>query len=224
MSGILYIVATPIGNLADITERAKEILAQVDFILAEDTRVTLGLLRHLGISKKLFSYSEHSSEQKEQAILDNLMSGQNYALVSDAGTPAVSDPGSQLVAKAIENDITVVPIPGPSAVSAILSVCGFVHNAHHFWGFFPQKKIRQSELLEFFRTVPGVHVFFESPFRIEKTLRDCFGDTADFEMVMGRELTKKFETIYRGSPQNVLEQLKGDTIKGEFVVALKIKQ
>lgn len=224
MSGILYIVATPIGNLSDITDRAKEILGHVDFILAEDTRVTLNLLRHLGITKKLFSYSEHSSEQKEQAILDNLLSGQNYALVSDAGTPAVSDPGSQLVAKAIENEITVVPIPGPSAVSAILSVCGFVHNAHHFWGFFPQKKIRQSEHLEFFRRVPGVHVFFESPFRIEKTLRDVFGDTTDFDMVVGRELTKKFETIYRGSSQQVLEQIKGDTIKGEFVVAVRVKE
>lgn len=223
MSGTLYIVATPIGNLADITERAKETLSQVDFILAEDTRVTLNLLRHLGITKKLFSYSEHSSEQKEQAILDNLLSGQNYALVSDAGTPAVSDPGSELVAKAIENNITVIPIPGPSAVSTLLSVCGFVHNAHHFWGFFPQKKIRQSELLEFFRTVPGVHVFFESPFRIEKTLRDVFGETSDFDLVVGRELTKKFETIYRGSPQQVLEQLKADTIKGEFVVAVRVK-
>lgn len=220
MSGTLYVVATPIGHLGDLSARVVETLKSVDYILAEDTRVTLNILRHAGIEKRLISYSEHSSDKKDEVILANLNNGESYALVSDAGTPAVSDPGARLVGLAVKNQIPVVPVPGPSAVSTIVSVFGVPSNSFHFWGFFPQKKIRQTELLKLFEDVPGIHVFFESPFRIEKTLRDAFGDRADFHMVLGREMTKKFETYYRGTPAEVLTALKADQIKGEFCVAV----
>lgn len=220
MSGTLYVVATPIGHLGDLSPRVVETLKNVDYILAEDTRVTLTILRHAGIEKRLISYSEHSSDKKDEVILANLKSGESYALVSDAGTPAVSDPGARLVGLAVQNEVPVIPIPGPSAVTSIVSVFGVPSNSFHFWGFFPQKKIRQTELLKLFEDVPGIHVFFESPFRIEKTLRDVFGDRVDFYMVLGREMTKKFESYYRGTPTEVLAALKTSQIKGEFCVAV----
>lgn len=220
MSGTLYVVATPIGNLGDISPRARETLQSVDFILAEDTRVTLKLLRHFGIERPLLSYSEHSSPQKEERILLELAAGRSYALVSDAGTPAVSDPGARLVGLAAAREIAVVPIPGPSAVSALVSVFGAPAASHHFWGFFPHKKIRQRELISKFQALAGIHVFFESPFRIEKTLRDCFLPHQDLYLVIGREITKSFETFYRGRPAQVLELVLAQPLKGEFVVGV----
>lgn len=220
MSGTLYVVATPIGNLADVSLRALETLRGTDYILAEDTRVTLKLLRHFGIERPLLSYSEHSSPQKEERILSELAAGRCYALVSDAGTPAVSDPGARLVALAAAQEIPVVPIPGASAVSALVSVFGEPATAYHFWGFFPHKKIRQRELIAGFRTIAGIHVFFESPFRIAKTLRGCFLPHDDFHLVIGREMTKSFETFYRGTPAQVLELMLTQPVKGEFVVGV----
>ena len=219
-TGSLFIVATPIGNLSDISPRTVNALQQADYVLAEDTRRILKILNHCGLSKKLFSYSEHSSTVKEDAVLAELLAGKSYALVSDAGTPAVSDPGARLVQKDITQAITVVPISGPSAVTTLMSVFGVPETFFHFWGFFPIKKKKQRQMVDYYSTIPGVHVFFESPFRILKTLEACFADRADFHMVIGREMTKQFETFYRGTPAQVLEQLKAGVVKGEFCVGV----
>lgn len=220
MTGTLHIVATPIGNLSDLSPRAIDILKSVDYILAEDTRVTLNLLRHAGIEKRLISYSEHSSEAKDKVIIDNLSGGENYALVSDAGTPGVSDPGARIVGLALEAGIPVLPVPGPSAVTAIVSVFGVPAPSFHFWGFFPQKKIRQRELLEWFDAVPGVHVFFESPFRVLKTFESCLLPLQGYRVVVGREMTKKFETYRHGTPRDVFDAISKEPVKGEFCVAV----
>ncbi len=218
MSGTLYLVATPIGNLQDITLRALEILKSVDTILAEDTRVTVKLLRHFQFEKKLISYSEYSSEEKNAKILAELAQGTNYALVSDAGTPGVSDPGAVLVALAREQEITVVPVPGASAVTALMSVFGERSPFFHFWGFWPMKNKKRKQLIEYFQEVPGTHVFFESPYRVLKTLKNDFA-TLTGRMLVGRELTKKFESFYGGTPAEVLAQLTNSPVKGEFVIA-----
>lgn len=224
MSGTLYVVATPIGHLDDVSQRALDTFRQVDFILAEDTRVTLKLLNRFEIKKKLFSYSEHSSEAKDEAVLQELRAGKNYALVSDAGTPAVSDPGARLVKKVVEQDLPVVPISGPSAVTTLVSVFGVPETAFHFWGFFPIKTKKQKQVIEYINEIPGVHVFFESPFRVVKTLNKYFDGREDLHMVVGREMTKQFETFYRGTPMEVLQQIIGDQVKnqvkGEFCVGV----
>lgn len=220
MTGTLYIVATPIGNLSDTSPRVLETLRAVDVILAEDTRVILKLLSHFGIQKKLYSYSEHASDAKNCVIVNELLRGVNYALVSDAGTPAVSDPGAVLVELALKNDCPVVPIPGPSAVTALVSAFGKRETAFHFWGFFPQKTKKQKQIVIWVETIPGIHVFFESPFRIIKTLEKYFVPHEDFHMVVGREMTKQFETFYRGRPALVVEQIKAGVVKGEFCVGV----
>jgi len=218
MSGTLYLVATPIGNLSDITLHALDVLRQVDCILAEDTRVTLKLLNHYQIQKKLVSYSEHASDDKIRKILDELSLGKSYALVSDAGTPAISDPGAILVQEARQAGFAVVPIVGASAVSAIVSVFGARSPFFHFWGFWPQKTKKRKQLLEYFTTIPGIHVFFESPFRILKVLQKDFLPLKG-KMLVGRELTKKFESFYEGEPAEVLAEMAKTPVKGEVVVA-----
>lgn len=220
MTGTLYIVATPIGNLKDITLRALEVIKEADVILAEDPRVTLKLLNHYGVEKKLIPYHEGASPAKKEKIIQELFSGRSYALVSDAGTPAVSDPGARLVSLAVENGVSVVPIPGVSAVTALLSVMGAKESAFHFWGFFPKKKKQQKILIDYFLTLPGPHVFFESPYRILKTLQECFLPRDEFHLVVGRELTKKFEEIIRGRPGDVMQKIKDSTVKGEFCVGV----
>lgn len=220
MSGVLYIAATPIGNLADATHRLREVFEKADIILAEDTRVTLKLLHHWGSSKRLISYSEHSSTAKEERILAELQEGKTYVLVSDAGTPAVSDPGARLVAAAVAAGVEVVPIPGPSAVSALVSVFGRPTPSYHFWGFFPQKNKRRQELLQWIDKIPGIHVFFESPFRVIKMLTACFVGRQDLHMVVGREMTKQFETFVRGTPDEVMQKLQEAPIKGEFTIGV----
>ncbi|MBF0107539.1 MAG: 16S rRNA (cytidine(1402)-2'-O)-methyltransferase [Deltaproteobacteria bacterium] len=220
MTPTLYIVATPIGNLKDCSLRFKEVLESVDFVLAEDPRVTLKLLNHAGLKKKVYSYSEHSSPQKEEAVIKNLLAGMSYALISDAGTPAVSDPGARLVARAVTNGISVVPVCGPSAVMALISVFGVPETAFHFWGFFPKKNKKALQIIDHIEKIEGIHVFFESPYRILKTLKSHFVDKADYHMVVGREMTKQHETFYRGTPAEVLQVLSNDTVKGEFCVGV----
>lgn len=217
MSGTLYLVATPIGNLQDITLRAIDVLKSVDMILAEDTRVTVKLLRHFEFEKKLISYSEYSSEEKNAKILAELAQGTNYALVSDAGTPGVSDPGAVLVAMARAQEIPVVPVAGASAVTALMSVFGERSPFFHFWGFWPLKNKKRKQLLQYFQEVPGTHVFFESPYRILKTLKNDFLPLPG-RMLVGRELTKKFESFYGGTAAEVLAQLTNSAVKGEFVI------
>ena len=219
----LYIVATPIGNLEDITLRALEILQSVDLILCEDTRVTSKLLAHYEIKKPLQSYHQHSKLAKVERILEALEEGKNIALVSDAGTPGISDPGGMLVeavAKRFSDSVVVVPIPGANAALAALSVSGFPTDRFVFLGFPPHKKGRKT----FFDEVAAreeTQVFYESKHRIEKALTELAARLGDRPIVVARELTKQFETIYRGTAAECLAKLQHDKILGEFVVVIR---
>ena len=218
-----YIVSTPIGNLSDITLRALEILRSVDLILCEDTRVTKKLLDHFGIKTPVLSYHQHSKLRKVEYIIQLLKEEKNLALVSDAGTPGISDPGSKLINLAIEqcSNLTVIPIPGASAVTAVASISDFPMDKFLFLGFPPKKRKRKKFFEEVLNSKYPV-IFYESPYRILKTLkqlRSTFGvRSSEFEIVVARELTKKFETIYRGKIEEVIKEIEKDKIKGEFVV------
>lgn len=219
----LYIVATPIGNLGDITLRALRVLKDVDVIACEDTRRTLKLLNFYKIKKTLISYHQHSKIQKIEYIIDLLRDGKKVALVSDAGTPAISDPGGMLVEKVFDefgNSIPIIPIPGASAVTTLLSAAGIPADRFLFLGFLPHKKGR-SKIFDTIAKSDVTVCFYESPHRIIKTLTSLAEVLSDDRrVVIGRELTKKFETIYRGSIQDALQQLTDDTIRGEFVIAI----
>ena len=218
----LYIVATPIGNLEDITLRALRILKEVDLILCEDTRQTRKLLDRYGINAPTQSYHQHSKLQKIEQIIELLKNGKNLALVSDAGTPAISDPGGKLVeevVKALGDGAAVIPIPGPSAVTAAASISGLPTDKFLFMGFPPHKKGRN----KFFQKIAAADetvVFYESPYRILKSLNELRGAAGERPIVVCRELTKMFETIYRGSVSEVISKLQSGTIKGEFVVVV----
>jgi 16S rRNA (cytidine1402-2'-O)-methyltransferase len=221
----LYIVATPIGNLEDISLRALRILKEVDLILCEDTRVTKKLLEHYQIKKPLLSYHQHSKLQKIDYIISLLKEGKNLALVSDSGTPGVSDPGNKLVEEVINRlreDVKIIPIPGPSALTCAASVSGFPMDKFLFLGFLPKKKKRKEILKEIVKSKYPV-IFYESPYRILKTLKELKGimnseQRAANNIVVARELTKKFETIYRGKIDEVIEKIEKSPLKGEFVV------
>ena len=219
--GILYIVATPIGNLEDVSGRARSVLSSVDMVACEDTRVSKKLLSAIGFRAKTVSYHQHSKTAKTDAIIGRLRAGEDIALISDAGTPGVSDPGGKLVEEAIRvlPGARVVPIPGPSAIMAALSISGFAADAFVFSGWPPHKKGRETwfrELTQERRVV----VWYESVHRIEKALQKLVELCPERKMMLARELTKQFETIYRGAPDEVLAELRQDTIKGEFVVVL----
>jgi len=219
--GILYIVATPIGNLEDISKRALRILSEADLILCEDTRMTKRLLDHYEIKTKTTAYHQHTKIEKVAEIARFLKEGKILALVSDAGTPGISDPGNKLIAEinGIDPDLLKSsPIPGPSALTAAASVAGFPMDRFVFLGFPPVKKKRK----KFFEEAVGADypaVFYESPHRIVKTLKEVALLT-DRQITVCRELTKKFETIYRGSASDILVKLAPDEIRGEFVVIL----
>ena len=216
----LYVVATPIGNLEDITLRALRILKEVDLIACEDTRRTGILLQHYNIEKPLVSYHQHSKLQKVEYLSDQLKSGQNIALVTDAGTPGISDPGGVLIEKAIKNKIEVEPIPGPSSFAAILSVAGFYLDKFLYLGFLPKKKGKQTLLKKIAASVVPV-VICESPYRIIATLKAIQEIAGDREVVLGRELTKKFEDILRGKISEILPKIRS---QGEFVIIINSKK
>jgi 16S rRNA (cytidine1402-2'-O)-methyltransferase len=221
----LYIVATPIGNLEDISLRALRILKEVDLILCEDTRVTKKLLNRYQIQKPLLSYHQHSKLQKIDYIISLLKEGKNIALVSDSGTPGVSDPGNKLVnevVKWLSDRVKIIPIPGPSALTCAASVSGFPMEKFLFLGFLPKKKKRKEVLREILESKYPV-IFYESPYRILKTLKELKDimtseQRAAKNIVVTRELTKKFETIYRGKIDEVIEKIEKSPLKGEFVV------
>jgi 16S rRNA (cytidine1402-2'-O)-methyltransferase len=222
MTGTLYIVATPIGNLEDITLRALTILKEVDLILAEDTRVTRKLLMHYNIDRPLRSYFQRSSGEKKLRILSKLLEGKNVALVSDAGTPGISDPGNELIDFLLENEpnIKIVPIPGASAITAALSVSGFRADKFIFLGFFPKKK--RFKLLSRLKNTKMSYAFYESPNRILRTLGELKEHVGnDRRVFVARELTKLHETLYRGKIDEVIERLSEDKIKGEIVVVVE---
>ena len=217
----LYIVATPIGNLGDISSRALEVLKSVDMILCEDTRVTRKLLNHFEIKKPTQSYHHHSSLSKIESIVDILRNGSSLALVSDAGTPGIADPGGKLVQAVVKQlpDVKIEPIPGASAIMSALSISGFAADSFVFMGWPPHKKGRET----FFRKLTEearVVVFYESVHRIKKALTSMIEVCSERQIVVGRELTKKFETIYRGTVQDVIDAMPDDEIRGEFVVVL----
>lgn len=218
----LYVVATPIGNLEDITERALGILKEVNLIACEDTRVTKRLLDRYQITTDTISYHQHSKVGKIDFLVQKLKEGKNIALVSDAGTPGISDPGGLLVSAVQTESIKVEVIPGPSAVIAALSVSGMPTDKFTFYGFLPHKKGRQTALQEIINS-KITSVFYESVHRIEKALVELKQAGLDREIVVARELTKKFETIYKGQVDQVLEQLRQDKVKGEFVVIVSGK-
>ena len=220
---ILYIVATPIGNLEDISLRALRILKEVDLILCEDTRRTQKLLNYYQIKKKTLSYHQHSKLKRTKEIIDLLKKGRNLALVSDSGTPGVSDPGGKLIEKIVQilgNSVKVVPIPGPCAITCAASISGFFMDKFLFLGFPPKKKKRKKFFEEILNSKYPV-IFYESPYRILKTLNELKAKNPDLEVVVAREMTKKFETIYRGKIDKVIEKIKNDKTKGEFVIIVK---
>lgn len=222
--GTLYVVGTPIGNLEDITCRALRILNEVDFIIGEDTRVTLKLLNHYNIKKPLVSYHQHSQLKKIDDIVNRLKE-QNGALVSDAGTPGISDPGNQLVEAVIKKGIEVIPIPGPSALTVLLSVAGLPTDKFEFLGFIPHKKGREKLFAQISQSEKTI-VFYESPHRILKTLESLNKVLSqDRKIIVGRELTKMFEEIIRGKAEEVLKYFKDneDKVRGEFVVVISKK-
>jgi len=220
----LYLVATPLGNLGDLSPRAKEILEKVDFVLCEDSRVTQKLLNYFGIRTKTISYHHHTTAKKTREILRLLEEGKNLALVADAGTPGISDPGHKLVREAVKllrERVRLVPVPGPSALIAAASICGFPMDKFLFLGF-PPAKNKRHKFFEQIKNSPYPVILYESPYKIEKTLKEL---PSEREIVVCRELTKIYETIYRGTPAKVLEEIKKDfafskRIKGEFVIVI----
>jgi 16S rRNA (cytidine1402-2'-O)-methyltransferase len=223
----LYICATPIGNLHDISLRALEVLKEVDLILCEDTRVTKKLLNHYQIETRTISYYQHSKLKKVEYIIQLLREGKNLALVSDAGTPGISDPGGQLVSKVYDSGFKIVPVPGPSALTAALSVSGMPADRFLFLGFPPHRKKRKKFFEEVINSKYPV-IFYESPHRIIKTLlelKSMFQALGfNSQVVVCRELTKKFETIYRGKIEKIIEQLEKEETRGEFVVIVKAEK
>ena len=217
---MLYIVATPIGNLDDITLRAIKTFEEVDFVFAEDTRVTKKLLNHLGIEKIVYRYDEHTKMHQVSNIANMLENGNKIALVTDAGTPCISDPGFEVVDEALKRGIKVIPIPGPSAMTAAASVAGISTRRFCFEGFLPKKKGRQT-LLKSLATEERTIVIFESPHRIEKTLRDIETFVGIREVVIVREITKIYEEILRGTTTELIEKLSKNPVKGEIVLLIK---
>ena len=218
----LYVVGTPIGNLGDITERAKDILGSVDLILCEDTRVTGGLLSKLGIKTKMAALHQHTKDSVHAKYVKLLREGHDLALVTDAGTPGISDPGGKFVELAVAElgeELHVSPIPGASAVATILSVSGMPADTFRFLSFPPHKKGRQTFFQEL-KNMPETVVFYESTHRIKKAMEQLVESVPERKMVLGRELTKMHETIYRGTPSEVTEALKAGSLKGEFVIVL----
>lgn len=220
MSGTLTIVATPIGNLEDVTVRAVRVLREADAIACEDTRVTSKLLAHLDIAKPLVSVHEHTNPRAVAALVDRLKKGERIAYVCDAGTPGMNDPGGKLVAAAYEAGMRIEPIPGPSALTAAISVCGFAMDEFTYIGFIPHKKGRETlfkEMAE--RETPTV--FLESTHRIMKTLEALSRHLDPKRTIfVGRELTKMHETLYRGMITDIVQQLESTSTKGEFIVII----
>jgi 16S rRNA (cytidine1402-2'-O)-methyltransferase len=221
MAGVLYIVATPIGNLEDITLRALRVLKEVDLIAAEDTRHTRHLLDRHGIKTMLTSYYEHNELRMAPLLVERLRRGESIALVTDAGTPAISDPGYRLVTAAIAAEIPVTPVPGPSAVTAVLTASGLPPDRFAFEGFLPGgKKERRARLLAL-KDDPRTLVFYEAPHRLKESLADIRDILGEREVVLAREVTKVHEEFRRGPAGELLAQLENEKIRGEITLVVK---
>jgi len=216
---MLYIIGTPIGNLEDITYRAVRILKEVDFVIAEDSRKSGILLKHYEISKTVKSFHSRSSEAKAESIVEELKNGASAALISDAGTPGISDPGFKLIQVALNNGVELIPVPGPSAVISALSVAGLPIDKFIFLGFIPLKKGRKT-LLESLQNEKRTIVIYESVHRILKTLSNLQEHLGDRYVCVGREMTKMYEEYYRGHLSEAIEHFKNKKLKGEFTLVI----
>lgn len=221
MTGTLYIVSTPIGNLEDITLRALRILGEVDLIAAEDTRRSMKLLNHYGISKPMISYWGEREKGKSEEIIRKLQAGQTVALISDAGTPGISDPGAVVVRKAILENIRVVPVPGPSALIAALSLSGLPTDVFTFIGFLPPREAMRQKVLRDLSLEKNTLVFYEAPHRIIGTLTDMGEIFADRKAALVKEITKIHEEVLRGSISEIISALRQTKIAGEYVIILE---
>jgi len=219
--GSLFVVSTPIGNLKDITLRAIEVLKSVDLIVCEDTRRSKVLLGHYGIAKPLTPLFKGKEERKSGKLLQRLLEGQDIALISNAGTPNLSDPGFRLIAGAHERGISVVSVPGPSAVVSAISVSGFPTDRFVFEGFLPQKRSARRRRMSSWKGEERTIVYYESPHRIVCSLEDLYETLGNVDMVLARELTKKFEEIRREKVKDALERLRDIKPLGEFVVLIR---
>jgi 16S rRNA (cytidine1402-2'-O)-methyltransferase len=218
----LYLVATPLGNLEDLSFRALRVFKEVAWIAAEDTRMSAKLLQSQGISTPLISFHEHSGEGRVEELLRRLQAGDSGAYISDAGTPGICDPGAPLVRAAAEAGVKVVPVPGPSAPITLLSVSGFEGSDFTFHGFFPRENAGRRRWAARAAAIGGLQVFFESPHRIKETLLFLEEAFPERHLVLGRELTKKFESIHRGTCQEVAGRLAEEEPRGEYVLALSL--
>ncbi len=216
--GTLYLVATPIGNLEDITLRALRVLRECDVVAAEDTRRSGQLLKHFEISKPLLSYFQFNEARRSEEIIERLKRGEKVALVTDAGSPGISDPGERVVKAAIATGLRVEAVPGPCALVAGLTASGLPTDEFHFIGFLPHKSGQRRNQLEALKAFAGTLVLYESPYRIEKLLGELTEVFPERQVVLGRELTKKFEEFLRGKPAELLELTQKRSLKGEFVV------
>ncbi len=221
MPGLLYIVATPIGNLEDITLRALRVLKEVDLIAAEDTRRTEVLLHHYDIRTPVTSYHEHNERSKAQTLIERLQRGQQLALVCDAGTPAISDPGYRLVVEAIGAGITVVPLPGASALTAVLSAGGLPTDRFIFEGFLPAKKTERRQRLEALKRERRTLVFYEAPHRLKETLDDLEQILGERQVAIGREISKLHEEFLRGTLGEVRSQIDQQNVRGEIALVVQ---
>lgn len=220
MPGTLYVVATPIGNLEDITFRAVRILSEVDLIAAEDTRHSKILLNKYNIQTPLTSYHKFNIRSKTSYLIELLSGGKNLALISDSGTPGVSDPGYEVIRASVDQGIKVEVIPGPSAAITALVASGLTTDRFVFEGFLPKKPGKKRKRLAELKSEPRSIIMYESPFRVVKTLQDIFNIMGDRQIAVCRELTKKFEEIMRGTAGEVIEKLKSQKVRGEFVLVI----
>lgn len=221
MSGILYVTGTPIGNLSDLSPRAVKTLEKVDFIAAEDTRVTLKLLNHFGIKKPMVSYFEHNKRERGEIICARIEQGENCAIVTDAGMPCISDPGEDLVKLCEERGIKTVVIPGPSAVISALAVSGLSTGRFTFEGFLSVNKKSRTDHLKSLANEHRTMIFYEAPHKLPQTLRDLYANFGDRKLTIVREITKIHEEVIRTTTKNAAENLSDGSVKGEIVLVLE---
>lgn len=222
MLGKLYLVATPIGNLEDITYRAINILKEVDIIAAEDTRHTLKLLNYYEISKPLISYHRHNEEIKSNLLINKLLEGQNIAIVTDAGTPGISDPGEEIVKEAIKNNIDIIPIPGACALINALIPSGLNTSQFAFYGFLPLNKKNRENIISKIKKEDKTVILYEAPHKLIKTLEDILESIGDINCVIAKELTKIHEQFIRGNISETIDKFNQEEIKGEYIILLDL--
>lgn len=224
MNGKLYIVATPIGNLGDMTQRAVDILRGCDIIAAEDTKTSMTILSKFEIKTKLAANHKFNESDSAEYFIRGLLNGKNIAVISDAGTPCISDPGNVLVKKALEHDIDVIGIPGACAAVTAVSVSGFDIKSFTFEGFFPRENAEIKKIIKKIKNNPGIYIFYESPKRIIKTFGEFTQNLTDCNICLCNDMTKKFERIYRGSPSEILAELEANSYaeKGEYTIVIEV--